>query len=188
MIRRFAAAGLVVASLFPLTIEAQQRAPWAALSRPVTRRPTPTTGEITVDDLQSRLYAFAADSMQGRMMGTLGNAKGAEYIAAELKRIGLEPAGDNGTFFQTLPWMDRALDETATITAAGRTFRAGADFVPRDQGFGERSIDGVPVIYGGDFADTWVGYHRRRPSGNSLSSPTPVRLLAIRRAHPIVVR
>jgi len=137
----------------PAAVGAQQAEPWAALLRPSTRTPTPTTAEITVEDLQSRVYRFAADSMQGRLMGTPGNVKGAEYIAAELKRLGLEPAGENGTFFQTLPWMDRKLDETANMMVAGKTFRPWVDFVPRDQGLGERSLDGVPVVYAGDFAD-----------------------------------
>ena len=137
----------------PVTLVAQQAEPWAALRRPATRTPTPTTGDITVADLQSRVYRFAADSMQGRLMGTPGNVMGVEYIAAEMKRLGLEPAGENGTYFQSLPWMDRKLDETANIVAGGKTFRPWVDFVPRDQGTGERSIDGVPVVYAGDFAD-----------------------------------
>jgi hypothetical protein len=155
MTRRVAAAALFLAITAPCAVAAQQAAePWSALARPSTRQPTPTTPAITAEDLQSRIYGFAADSMQGRLMGTPGNAMGAEHIAAELRRLGLEPAGENGTFFQTLPWMDRALDETVTIRAGGRTFRAWTDFVPRDQGMGERSIDGVPVVYGGDFADS----------------------------------
>lgn len=146
---------LLLGVAIPSSLAAQQRAePWSALTRPATRQPTPTTGEITAEDLQSRIYRFAADSMQGRLMGTLGNQKGAEYIASEVRRLGLEPAGENGTYFQTLPWMDRVLDESATISAGGRTFRAWADFAPRDQGMGERSIAGVPVVYGGDFADS----------------------------------
>ena len=41
----------------------------------------PSNYEITVADLQSRIYAFSADSMQGRLMGTPGNVKGAEVKA-----------------------------------------------------------------------------------------------------------
>ncbi len=55
-------------------------------------------------DLQIRLYQFSDDSMQGRQVGRVGNMKGTNYIAAEVKRLGLVPAGDNGTFFQVLPY------------------------------------------------------------------------------------
>lgn len=149
---RLLLAALVAAAL-PHQLPAQLQAPWTALTRPATRTPTPTGPDISVADLQSRVYRFAADSMQGRLMGTPGNAKGAEYIAAELRRLGLEPAGENGTYFQTLPWKSRELDASSTLSVGGQTFRAWTDFVPRDNGPGTRALDGVPVVYAGDFAD-----------------------------------
>ncbi|MBX7118449.1 MAG: M28 family peptidase [Gemmatimonadaceae bacterium] len=157
MLRRSLLVAALAAAPLSAPLSAQQAAPqadpWAALSRPRTRAAKPTTAAITPADLQSRVYLFADDSMGGRLMGTPGNAKGAEYIARELQRLGLEPAGDNGTYFQALPWKDRALDDASTLTAGGRTFRAWDDFVPRDQGPGSRNVAGVPVVYGGDFAD-----------------------------------
>src|SRR5574338_842893 len=126
MLRRTAVVGLLALATLPLSAQSRRATPatdpWAVLNRPNTRAATPTTGAITTADLQSRLYQFAADSMQGRFMGTRGNYKGAEYIASELRRLGLEPAGENGTYFQTLPWMDRLLDTTSTITAGGHAF------------------------------------------------------------------
>ena len=158
MLRRATLAGFLALSALPLAAQSRRAAPaadpWAVLNRPNTRAATPTTGAITPADLQSRLYQFAADSMQGRFMGSPGNYKGAEYIASELRRLGLEPAGENGTYFQTLPWMDRSLDTTSVITAAGHAFHPWADFVPRDQGAGARPFNGRAVVYGGDFADT----------------------------------
>ena len=158
MLRRTAIVGLLTLAAFPLAAQARHapaaQDPWAALSRPRTFTPRPTTGAITPGDLMSRLYRFADDSMQGRLLGTPGNVKGVEYIAAEVRRLGLEPAGENGTFFQTLPLMDRALDTTAAVTVAGRAFHAWGDFLPRDQGPGQRAIDGVPVVFAGDFADS----------------------------------
>jgi hypothetical protein len=64
----------------------------------------PTGAAISVRDLQIRLYQFADDSMQGRQVGRIGNYKGTQMIAAEAKRLGLVPAGDNGTYFQVLPF------------------------------------------------------------------------------------
>lgn len=65
-------------------------------------RPGATSASISVGDLQSRLYLFAHDSMMGREAGTPGNAKATAYIAAEAARLGLEPAGENGTYFQDI--------------------------------------------------------------------------------------
>jgi len=156
---------LLALLLLPAAASAQAADPWATLSRPIKRTPTPTTGEITVNDLQSRVYRFADDSMQGRLMGSAGNAKGAEYIASELRRMGYEPAGDSGTFFQLLPWKNRDLDDASTITAGGRTFKVWTDFVPRDNGPGMTPIAGVPVVYAGDFADTLGRLDRMSAAG-----------------------
>ena len=51
-------------------------------------------------DLQAHVLALTAPEMEGRGSGTPGGARAARYIAAELARIGLEPGGDAGTFFQ----------------------------------------------------------------------------------------
>ncbi len=64
--------------------------------------PGRTGATITPADLRSRLYLYADDSMQGRETGTIGNYKATTYIAAEAARMGLEPAGENGTYFQNM--------------------------------------------------------------------------------------
>ncbi|HMA22230.1 MAG TPA: M20/M25/M40 family metallo-hydrolase [Gemmatimonadaceae bacterium] len=64
--------------------------------------PGRTVADITPADLRTRLYIYADDSMQGREAGTIGDYKATAYIAAELQRMGLEPAGDNGTYFQDI--------------------------------------------------------------------------------------
>ena len=70
------------------TASAEAGAPptWEVLMRGRTHVPTPATTAITAADLKTRLYIFADDSMQGRLLATAGNAKDVEYIAAELKR------------------------------------------------------------------------------------------------------
>jgi hypothetical protein len=57
---------------------------------------------ITSPDLRARLFLYADDSMMGREAGTIGNFKATAYIAAEFARLGLEPAGDSGTYFQNI--------------------------------------------------------------------------------------
>ena len=65
-------------------------------------QPGGTSASISVEDLQSRLYLYAHDSMMGREAGTPGNAKATAYLAAEAARLGLEPAGEDGTYFQDI--------------------------------------------------------------------------------------
>jgi hypothetical protein len=44
---------------------------------------------------------LASDELEGRGDGAPGLEKAADYIAADFRASGLEPGGDNGTFFQT---------------------------------------------------------------------------------------
>src|SRR5689334_14086878 len=62
--------------------------------------PAGASAEITAADLRARLTLYAADSMLGRKAGEIGNYKATEYLAAEARRLGLEPAGDSGGYFQ----------------------------------------------------------------------------------------
>ncbi|HYV98695.1 MAG TPA: hypothetical protein VE967_14665, partial [Gemmatimonadaceae bacterium] len=62
-----------------------------------------TTAAITAADLRERLFRIADDSMKGRRSGSIEDSVVTDYIAAEFKRVGLKPAGDNGTWFQVVP-------------------------------------------------------------------------------------
>ena len=119
---------------------------------PLKHAPRPTEASITARDLETRLYIFADDSMQGREAGTAGNVKGTEYIAREIKRLGLVPAGDAGTYFQTIPLKTRTFDETSTFTIAGTALTAFTDYLP----LGPQSLDNpsLSVVYGGELTDS----------------------------------
>ncbi|HZM00426.1 MAG TPA: M28 family peptidase, partial [Planctomycetota bacterium] len=61
-----------------------------------------TAGDpITADDLDVHLQVLASDVFEGRLAGTPGERRAAEYIRSVLESIeGLEPGGDGGTWFQ----------------------------------------------------------------------------------------
>src|SRR5688500_1657163 len=58
---------------------------------PLKRAPQPTTAAITPADLMTRVYVYADDSLMGRQVGSVYNDRATEYIAGELRRLGLEP-------------------------------------------------------------------------------------------------
>lgn len=147
---RLATLSLIVAGfcVAPAALHPQASNPWSILTRPRTQAPTPTGPDISVADLKTRVYLFADDSMNGRVLSTPENVKAVEYIAAELKKMGLEPAGDSGSFFQTVPIVDRVL-EPGPVTVKGNPLALWTDYAPRDQGSSARSVSGVPVVYGG---------------------------------------
>ena len=82
--------------------EAVAQAPRGAAPRAAAER---TTSAITPTDLRARVFLLAHDSMGGREPGGIGDYKATEYIAAEFRRLGLEPAGERGSFFQDVPFI-----------------------------------------------------------------------------------
>src|SRR4051794_40366776 len=60
------------------------------------------TNSVTERDVRRLLSALSDDSLEGRMTATRGSARAAAIIAAEMRRIGLAPAGDSG-YFQRVP-------------------------------------------------------------------------------------
>jgi hypothetical protein len=115
----------------------------------------PTSAAISAQDLMTRLYVYADDSLQGREAGTVGHMKATAYIADQVRKLGLVPAGDNGTYFQNVPFIARRFDPATTLTVAGSTLTAFTDFVAFPfRGASPRDIDGVQVVYGGVLGDT----------------------------------
>ena len=146
---------LLTALILPSALDAQASVPARGRPLPLKRRPQPTTAAITENDLMSRLYLFADDSMMGREAGTLGAMKGTAYIAAEVRRLGLKPAGDSGSYFQNVPFIARTLDPQSTLTVNDATLIAYKDFVIVPfRGAKPRAVEGTQVIYGGVTGDT----------------------------------
>jgi len=68
-----------------------------------------TSPDITAADLSARDKAISDDAFQGRGPGTVAGEAAAQWIADEMKRIGLKP-GNKGSYFQTVPVANIALD------------------------------------------------------------------------------
>lgn len=152
-LRRIVGTLLTATLVVPVVLHAQTTARQAMKPLPRTYVGPPTTGAITARDLMSRVYRFADDSMMGRLAGTPWNDKGTDFIAAELKRLGLEPAGENGTYFQSA-LVRREVDATTSLAVGGKSYTLWTDFVPRDQGVVPRPFNGAIAIYGGTFGDS----------------------------------
>src|SRR4029450_7664740 len=100
----------------------------AVAATPLLAQKTPSA-EITAQDVRARTYIIADDSMEGRDTGKRGGLRSAQYIAGELKRLGLEPAGEDGTDLQRIPWVSRTPDTAAVLRVGERTLRWGTDYL-----------------------------------------------------------
>ncbi len=117
----------------------------------------PTGAEISAPDLRNRISIFADDSMQGRRTGTPGNVKGNAYIASELRRLGLRPAGDTGSYLQRVPLMSYAADSSrATLRTGSGVLVLWKDYHPYQAQFEvpARPIDGAELVYIGAAGDS----------------------------------
>jgi len=88
---RSALAGEIGAALAPAAQE-----PVAGTETEVPR----FSGEITTNDLRAVVSYLASDELEGRLAGSPGGRLAGDYIAAQMKRIGLQPVGTNDGFFQ----------------------------------------------------------------------------------------
>ncbi len=101
----------------------------------------------------SYIKDLASDSMQGRKSGQPSGTIGEEYITSKLKEWGLEPAGDNGTYFQNFTIEHRNIKVGVRLEIiakkARRDFYYGEDWrVQRFSGSGNFTAEIVFIGYG----------------------------------------
>ncbi len=60
---------------------------------------------ISANTLRGHLSFLASDLLEGRDTPSRGLDLAAEYIASQFRRAGLEPGGDQGTYFQNAPYL-----------------------------------------------------------------------------------
>jgi len=87
---------------------------------------------ITRADIERTVRKLASDDMKGRATGSAECAAAGEWLAAALKRAGLAPGGDEGTYLQHVPFVQ--IDYRAPVTgkawtsAGARELVSGVDF------------------------------------------------------------
>ena len=105
--RRCFPIGILLCS-FAVGAAAQQPSPGTRVARAVDPRV-----------LRAHLEFLADDALEGRKPGTRGGELAAKYIAAQFQRLGLEPAGDSGTYYHHVPII--TLTPQPTVKVGGAT-------------------------------------------------------------------
>jgi hypothetical protein len=143
---------------------------------------------ITADSLRGHLSFIASDALEGRGTPSRGLDLAAEYIAAQFRRAGLEPAGDDG-YFQTATLTAREQNSENfefTVFAQGKTIHIPPnetaifpdkplqfDNVPIKQTTRGVSIEGLdlPSVRELRGAQVFDPEAPRRPARNSIAAP-----------------
>jgi hypothetical protein len=103
----------------------------SAASSPSASRggPAPALDAITSTDIRRDLFAMGGDAMRGREAGTLDEMRATGWVAERAREAGLQPAGDDGTFFQWWPMRRTRLSESSIINVGDKSLRLWKDVV-----------------------------------------------------------
>ncbi len=127
-------------------------------------------GAIREADLRRDLFAMASPAMRGREGGTLDEMRASIWVAEQYRRIGLKPAGEDGTWFQ---WFNitrtRVSVTSSRATIAGRALTLFGDVVP----LGVAPVEATgPVLWLANPGDTTIDV-RGRIVATMLRAPAP---------------
>jgi hypothetical protein len=121
---------------------------------------------VTPADMRRHIEILASDAFQGRAPATEGETRTINYIAEQFRARGLEPAGDNGTWFQPVGLVERTTrSHNVTWSANGRALTFDQSRIALQGREAEMRLDNAPMIF--------AGHGVALPSAASTSSPAP---------------
>lgn len=102
---------------------------------------------IAAAQLKDYLSFIASDLMEGRDTPSRGLDTTAEFLAVNLSRWGLKPAGDNGTFFQKIALQRDFIDKAETkVQLNEEKLVLGDDYIP----FSRMADIAAPLVFAGN--------------------------------------
>jgi Zn-dependent M28 family amino/carboxypeptidase len=118
---------------------------------------------IDPEKIRAQVKFLSSDFLEGRGMGQRGGDLAAEYIATQFALEGLQPAGENGTYFQNVPMVGvKTLPETTLELAPGSGEKLALknldDFVTSNETQTESADIDAPIVF--------VGYGIKAPEYN----------------------
>jgi Zn-dependent M28 family amino/carboxypeptidase len=119
---------------------------------------------IDAEKIRATVKYLSDDSLEGRGTGQKGGDKAADWIAAQFKSYGVLPAGDHGSYFQTVNFYGVTTDGKQTqvefLPKSGEpiTLKFADDYVATDQTHSQKSQIDAPIVY--------VGYGINAPEYN----------------------
>jgi hypothetical protein len=127
---------------------------------------------VTANSLRGHLSFIASDLLEGRGTPSRGSDLAAEYIAAQYRRAGLEPIGDDG-YFQTASWQFTE----ANLDGFKLVLQQGAEqlsLMPYDVGFkAGRAVSGKAAIVKVDFKDLTLDTVKDKLAGSVVVTEYP---------------
>jgi hypothetical protein len=133
-------------------------APLAAQTTTAPPKPPAAISAIRQQDLERDLYVLAGDAMRGREAGTLDEMRASMWLAEEMRKIGLVPMGDGGSWFQWWNMRRTRLSPASTVKVGGRAYPLWSGVVPAVN----TALDvSAPTVFLGDGRDSTVDVRGR---------------------------
>ncbi|MDH3270524.1 MAG: M28 family peptidase [Gemmatimonadota bacterium] len=122
-------------------------------------RAAPYNDSITEAELRDDLFLLAHDSMRGRLSGTAELETTSDWIRDRFDELGLQPAGDNGTYDQhfDLVWFSLGSGDLLTVEGAGGARAGGNGWTPSNAG-AAGSASGPVVFVGFGIVEPRLNY------------------------------
>jgi hypothetical protein len=116
----------------------------ASSARAASSTIAPALDAIRETDLHRDMFAMGGDAMRGREAGTLDEMRATGWVAEQAREAGLQPAGDDGTFFQWWPMRRTRLSMSSEISLAGKPLQLWRDAVALSN---QPVTADLPVVY-----------------------------------------
>ncbi|MGB5202224.1 MAG: PA domain-containing protein, partial [Sedimenticolaceae bacterium] len=114
---------------------------------------TPTDGSIRAEDARLHVEHLSSEEMAGRFTGSAGERQATAYVAGVFEQLGLEPAGDRGSWFQTFSFSAGAAlgaDNRITVEGLGEVLEPALDRDWRPLALSRSGqTDTAPVVFAG---------------------------------------
>jgi hypothetical protein len=109
--------------------------------------------ERSAAHIRAHMRFLAHDLLKGREAGSDGYQIAAEYVASHLAQFGAKPAGDDGSYFQTVPLLAFRPAEQGSVVlrrkGGSEALEFGKDYLPaRIPGASELKLDAPAVFVG----------------------------------------
>lgn len=106
------------------------------------------------DAIRAHMGFLADDLMEGREAGSRGYDIAARYVASQFAQLGLKPAGDAGSYLQTVPLVAYRLASDGVLSiseggGAAKTLAFGEDFLPIPQADKAEMALSAPLVFAG---------------------------------------
>ncbi len=142
------------AALKALALDAPENNPFEAADRSVALSSAKTTSpSFTAADVGRHVDYLTRPELGGRLTGTEGERRATSYVAAYLDSLGFEPAGENGTYFQSFEFpagSELTGENNLSATMDDKTQACKLNEQYRPLSFsGSGKFDAAPIVFAG---------------------------------------